>query len=90
MKLLDINFNTLTGGEKIDTTFSTSSSNGKNKLLVVSFSLLSATNNAFVDIASATSTPLTITNATWKKFNPSIKQGCLPCTFIIVTYKAYC
>ncbi len=90
MKLLDINFNKLTSGEKMPTTLSTSSLDGKNKLLIVSFSLLSATNGIFVDIVSATSTPPTITNATWKKFNPSVKQGCLPCTFIIVTYNAYC
>ncbi len=89
MNLLDINFNKLTGGEEIPTTFSTSSSDGKNKFLVVSFSLLSATNGIFVVTTSATSTPPNIINATWKKFNPFVKQGGLPYIFLIVTYKTY-
>ncbi len=90
MKLLDINFNKLTCGEKMPTTLLASSLDGKNKILIVSFSLSSATNGVFVDIASANSIPPTITNGTWKKFNPFVKQGCLPCTFIIVTYNTYC
>lgn len=86
MKLLDINFNKLTCGEKMPTTLLASSLDGKNKILIVFFSLSSATNG----IVSANSIPPTITNVTWKKFNPFVKQGCLPCTFIIVTYNTYC